>query len=65
MITLLLQLLVVAIILGLVVWLASQIPFMAPFAHIIQVVAICLFVIYAIWILMGFVSGIHVGPLAR
>ena len=64
MISLLLQLLIVAIIVGLIVWLCTQIPFMAPFANIIRVVAICLFVIYCIWILMGFVGVAH-GPLFR
>lgn len=63
MIALLLQLLIIAIILGLVVWLATQVPFIAPFAHIIQVVAICLFIIYVIWILIGFVGGGHMAPL--
>jgi hypothetical protein len=63
-ISLLLQLLIVAIIVGLIVWLATQIPFIAPFANIIRVIAICLFVIYCIWILMGFVGGMH-GPLIR
>lgn len=59
MITLLLQLIILAIVLGLIIWLANQIPFVAPFAHIIQVVAVCIFVIYIIWILIGFVGGGH------
>jgi len=52
MITLLLQLVIVAIILGLILWLASQIPGVAPFANIIRVVCICLFVIYLIYLLI-------------
>jgi hypothetical protein len=53
MITLLLQLIIVAIVLGLIYWLVTQIPFMAPFARIVQVVVVVIFVIYVIYILMG------------
>jgi hypothetical protein len=62
MITLLLQLLIVAIVVGLVIWLVEQIPGVQPFANIIRVVAICIFVIYLIYILMGFVGGFHPVP---
>jgi len=65
MIATLLQLLIVAILCGLIVWLATQIPFIAPFANIIRVVAICLFVIYCIWILMGFIGGLGHVPTLR
>jgi VIT1/CCC1 family predicted Fe2+/Mn2+ transporter len=58
MLSLLLQLVIAAIVLGLVWWLVAQIPPMAPFAHIIQVVCIVIFVIYVIYILMGLV-GVH------
>jgi len=52
MITILLQLIIAAVVLGLVIWLLQQIPGVAPFANIIRVVAICIFVIYVIYILM-------------
>jgi len=65
MVTLLFQLLIVAIICGLVVWLCTQIPFIAPFANIIRVVAICLFIIYCIWILMGLMGGVGHSPVLR
>ena len=57
MIGLIIQLLILGILLGLVVWLAGQIPFMAPFARIIGVVASVLFVIYVLYVLMGFFGG--------
>ena len=57
MITLLLQLVIVAIILGLVVWLVSQVPFLAAFAQIIRVVAIVLFIVYILYILMSLIGG--------
>ena len=64
MIAILLQLLIVAIICGLIVWLATQIPFIAPFANIIRVVAICLFVIYCLIVLSGLL-GLHMVPAVR
>jgi cation transporter-like permease len=63
MITLLLQLIIVAIVLGLIAWLVSQIPFLAPYAQIIRVVCICVFVIYVIYILMGLLG--HAPALPR
>jgi hypothetical protein len=65
MITILLQLLIIAIVLGLVVWLVGQVPFIAPFARIIQVVCIVIFVIYVIYILMGLLGGVHTGVLTK
>jgi hypothetical protein len=56
MIALILQLVIIALVLGLIIWLAEQIPFVAPFAHIIRVVAIVLFIIYLIYVLMGFLG---------
>ena len=63
MINLILGLVILAIVLGLVIWLAQQIPFVAPFANIIRVVCIVIFIIYVIYLLMGFISG-H-GPEVR
>ena len=63
MIILLLQLLIVALILGLAVWLVSQIPGAAPFAHIVQVVCIVIFVVYILYLLMSFVSSGHLPAL--
>lgn len=59
MIAILLQLVIVALILGLICWLVSQVPFFQPFARIIQVVALVLFIIWVIYILMGFAGGNH------
>ena len=59
MIILLLQLLIVALVLGLIWWVCTQLPFLAPFAHIIQVICVVIFVIYVIYLLMG-LAGIHV-----
>lgn len=60
MILLILQIVVVAMVLGLVVWLCTQVPFLAPFARIIRVVAIVVFIIYIIYILMGLIGGVHI-----
>jgi hypothetical protein len=57
MIALIIQLLIIAVVLGLVIWLVEQIPGVAPFANIIRVVAIVIFVIYLLYILMGLVGG--------
>lgn len=59
MITIILQLLIVAIVLGLVCWLVTQIPGIQPFAQIIRVVCIVLFVIWVIYVLMGLIGGTH------
>jgi hypothetical protein len=64
MIVLILQLVIIAIFLGLVCWLVAQIPFMAPYANIIRVICICLFVVYILYILMGAVGG-HAPALPR
>jgi hypothetical protein len=58
MITILLELVIAAIVVGLIIWLISQIPGVQPFANIIRVIAICIFVIYCIYILMGLIGGI-------
>lgn len=58
MITALIWLLIVAIILSLIYWVATQIPLLAPFAHIIRVVCIVIFVIYLIYLLMELI-GVH------
>jgi uncharacterized membrane protein YesL len=63
MLGILLQLIIVAIILGLVIWLVQQIPGVAPFANIIRVVCIVLFIIWILYILMGLVSGGHLPAL--
>jgi len=57
MIAIVLQLLVVALILGLVCWLTTQVPGVAPFARIVQVVCIVLFIIYVIYVLMHFLPA--------
>jgi len=57
LIAILLQLIIAAIIIGLVLWLITQIPGVAPFANIVRVVAICLFVIYVIYLLYGILTG--------
>ena len=48
MITLIIHILIAAIIVGLLLWLLSQIPVFAPFTQIIRVVIIVLFVIWVI-----------------
>lgn len=60
MIAIVLQLVIVALVLGLICWLVGQLPFFAPFARIIQVVALVLFVIWVIYILLGFVGAGHI-----
>jgi hypothetical protein len=57
MITSLLYLVIAAIILGLIWWVSTQLPFMAPFAHIIQVLCVVVFVIYVIYVLIGFIGA--------
>lgn len=59
MITILLELLIAAIILGLILWVAQQIPFLAPFVNIVRVVVIAVFCIYVIYVLMGLLGGVH------
>lgn len=56
MITSLLYLVIVAIVLGLIYWVVTQLPFLAPFANIIRIVVIVIFVIYVIYFLMGFLG---------
>lgn len=56
MIALLLQLVIVAIVCGLIVWLCVQIPFVAPYAHIIRTIVLCLFIIYCLYLLINLVS---------
>jgi len=58
----LLYLVIVAIILGLVIWVVNQLPFLAPFAQIIRVVCVVIFVVYVIYVLIGLLG--HV-PIAR
>jgi len=65
MLTILLQLVIAAIVVGLILWLISQIPGVAPFANIIRVVAIVIFVIYVIYVLMELLGGVHAGPALR
>lgn len=65
MIAILLQLVIAALVLGLICWLVGQLPFFQPFAHIIQVVALVLFVIWIIYILMGFLGGGHMGAVTH
>jgi hypothetical protein len=65
LVIILLELLIVAIVVGLIVWLATQIPFIAPYANIIRVAALCLFIIYAIWVLIGLIGGAGHLPLTR
>jgi hypothetical protein len=57
MLSTLLYLVILAIVLGLIIWLAEQIPGIAPFVQIIRVVCIVIFVIYVIYILMGLLGG--------
>lgn len=59
MITALLYLLIVALVLGLIYWVTTQVPFLAPFSNIIRVVCVVIFVIYVIYLLMGLL-GVHV-----
>jgi len=63
MITIFLQLVIAALVVGLVLWLVQQIPGVAPFANIIRVVAIVIFVIYIIYLLMGFMGAGHLPAL--
>jgi len=65
LITIILQLLIVAVILGAILWLAGYIPGIGQFLPIIRGVAIILFIIYVLYILMGFVGGGHLGALPR
>lgn len=55
MISILLQLVIAALIVGLIIWLCTQLPFLQPFANIIRMVAIVLFIIWVIYLLMGFI----------
>lgn len=57
MLAIIIQLVIVALVLGLVCWLVTKVPFFAPFAQIIQVVAVVLFIIYILYILLNFVTG--------
>jgi cation transporter-like permease len=57
MITTLLYLVIAAIVCGVIIWLISQIPGVAPFANIIRVVVICVFVIYCIYLLINILNG--------
>lgn len=59
MLVILLELLIAAIVLGVVIWLVSQIPGVAPYANIIRVVVFAVFIIYIIWILIGILNGGH------
>lgn len=63
MITGLIYLVIVAIILGLIYWVCTQVPFLAPFANIIRVICVVIFVIYVLYFLAGLV-GVHV-PITR
>jgi hypothetical protein len=63
MITLLLNLLIAAIVLGLILWIASQIPGIQPFVQIIRVVIIAIFCIYVIYVLMAVLGGGHMAAL--
>jgi hypothetical protein len=60
----LLYLVIVALVLGLIYWVTTQIPFLQPFAHIIRVICVVIFVIYVIYLLMGFL-GVHAPVLTR
>lgn len=64
MIVALLYLVIVALVLGLIYWVTTQIPFLQPFAHIIRVICVVIFVIYVIYLLMGFL-GVHAPVLTR
>jgi VIT1/CCC1 family predicted Fe2+/Mn2+ transporter len=59
MLVIILEVIVAALVLGLVWWLVTQIPGFGPFARIVQVVCVVLFVIWIIYILMGLVGGHH------
>lgn len=58
MITLIIHILIAAIIVGLLLWLLTQIPFFAPYAQIVRVVVLVLFVIWIILQLLPLL-GIH------
>lgn len=60
MIVALLWLVIVALILGLIYWVTTQVPFLAPFSNIIKVICVVIFVIYVIYFLMGFLGGGHI-----
>lgn len=62
MLSTLLYLVIVAIVLGLIIWLVEQIPGVAPFANIIRMVCIVIFVVYVIYILIGLVGGVGGAP---
>lgn len=59
MLVLLLQLVIVALVLGLICWVVTQVPMLGPFAQIIRVVCVVIFVIYVIYLLMGLLGGVH------
>jgi hypothetical protein len=62
MITALFGLIILAIVLGLAIWIIEQIPGVGPFARIIRGVAIAIFLIYLLWLLLGFFTGMHALP---
>jgi hypothetical protein len=57
-ITLIVHILIAAIIIGLLLWLLAQIPFLAPYSQIVRIVVLVLFVIWLIMQLLPLL-GIH------
>ena len=65
MIAALLQLIIAAIVCGVIVYLLQLIPGVAPFAQAIRVVVIAIFVIWMILILYGLLTGHPIGGWLR
>lgn len=58
MLSLLINLLIIAIVLGLAWWILSLIPLPPPVAQIVQVVFVVIAAIVLIWLLLGLVGGV-------
>jgi hypothetical protein len=57
MIALLFQLIIAAIVCGVILYLINLVPGVAPFAQAIRVVVIAIFVIWLLYILFGMLGG--------
>jgi hypothetical protein len=62
MIVLLLQLIIVAVILGAILMIASLIPGIQPFLSVIRILVICVFIVYCLYILIALLGGGHTLP---
>ena len=57
MLALLLQLIIAAIVCGVILYLINLVPGVAPFAQAIRVVVIAIFVIWLLYVLFGMLGG--------